>query len=157
VRTEHRPSKPHRWARNRRSVVGRHNGAATPYSALSAVRRSTNVTVRYHSRLVRDPYRLSRDRVWFLDDREPPRRLQVTHHPDSRVVVFSLWPGDLCTATFRLPVEDAPAMIEVLVAGLAQAATESATGAAEPAATPRPSWRRAVRSWVEARLNRRSA
>ena len=48
-------------------------------------------------------------------------------------------------------------MIEVLVAGLAQAAIESAAGATEPAAPARPSWQRAVRSWVQARLNRRSA
>jgi hypothetical protein len=114
-----------------------------------------NPSMRYQTGVVRDPYRLSRDRVWFLDDRDPPRRLQVTHHPDSRVVVFSIWHAELCTATFRLPVEDAPAMIEVLVAGLAQAA--NATGATEPATAPGLTWRHAVRSWVNARLNRRSA
>lgn len=106
---------------------------------------------------MRDPYKFSRDRVWFLDDRDPPRRLQVTHHPDSRVVVFSIWHEELCTATFRLPVEDGPAMIEILVAGLAQAAGDAATGSGQPAPSPRPTWRQSVQSWVHARLDRRSA
>jgi hypothetical protein len=81
-----------------------------------------NLTMRYQTGPVRDPYRLSRDRVWFLDDREPPRRLQVTNHAQGGLVVFSIWHEDVCTATFRLPVADAPALIELLVAGLADAA-----------------------------------
>ena len=106
---------------------------------------------------MRDPFKLAANRSWFEDDRVPPRRLQVTHHPERRVVVLSVWHEETCTATFQLPVADAPALIEVLVDSLATAA--------RPVAAPSPTldvtgldvtgtpWHR-VRSWLTTRLRR---
>jgi hypothetical protein len=54
------------------------------------------------------------NRDWFVDQRSPGRRLQVTWHPDERVAVFSVWHGDTCASTFRLPLEDASRLISVL-------------------------------------------
>jgi hypothetical protein len=66
-----------------------------------------------------DPGRAGRERAWLLDERVPPRHLQVTQHSEHGVVVFSIWNQNVCTATFQLNVADAPAVIEVLVAALA--------------------------------------
>jgi hypothetical protein len=59
-------------------------------------------------------------RVWFSDARSPSRRLAVTTHPDAGVVVLSLWQGDRCTATFRLPLVDAEPMVDALRAGMTE-------------------------------------
>jgi hypothetical protein len=72
-------------------------------------------------------YKLAPGRASFCDARTPLRRMQATHHPDQRVVVVSLWHENVCTATFRLPVTDAPELIGVLVDALATAATDSET------------------------------
>lgn len=55
----------------------------------------------------------------FLDARGDSRALQATWHPEAGVVVLSLWRHGTCAATFRLGVEDAPALIRLLVDGLA--------------------------------------
>src|SRR5262249_54437943 len=107
------------------------------------------------TRAMRDPYRLSRDRVWFLDDREPPRRLQVTNHAQGGLVVFSIWHEDVCTATFQLPVADAPAMIEVLVTGLADAARPMEPRSDRTQPTLSPCTR--VRGWSQRVLKRWAA
>jgi len=73
-------------------------------------------------------------RTWFVDERTPARRMQVTRHPDQGLVVLSLWQGDQCTGTFRLSVRDAPVLVHALVDGMAAALPES-----EPA-PPRRSW-----------------
>jgi hypothetical protein len=52
--------------------------------------------------------------VWFTDPRRSSRRLAVTSHPEAGVVVLSLWSGDTCTGTFRLPIDDAPRLIAAL-------------------------------------------
>jgi hypothetical protein len=65
----------------------------------------------------------------FLDSRGGDRALRVSCHLDDRaagqgdsdgdgVVVLSLWRDNVCTATFRLGVDDVPEMIETLRAGL---------------------------------------
>lgn len=59
----------------------------------------------------------------FLDARGGDRALRVSCHLDDRggddgVVVLSLWRENVCTATFRLGVDDVPAMIETLREGL---------------------------------------
>jgi hypothetical protein len=63
----------------------------------------------------------------FLDARGGDRALRVSCHLDDRgggpdgqdgVVVLSLWRDNVCTATFRLGVDDVPEMIETLRAGL---------------------------------------
>jgi hypothetical protein len=63
---------------------------------------------------------------WFSDDRGDGRRLQVTWHPEHRLVVLSIWQRDRCTASFRLPVEDADRMITLLAGSLREAATTPA-------------------------------
>ncbi|HEX6516375.1 MAG TPA: hypothetical protein VF049_12440 [Nocardioidaceae bacterium] len=57
----------------------------------------------------------------FLDARGGQRALRVSWHPEEGVVVLSVWRETVCVATFRLPVEDVPGMIDVLRAGLAEA------------------------------------
>jgi hypothetical protein len=53
-------------------------------------------------------------RQWFADVRGSGRRMGVTAHPDHDLVVLSLWSGETCTATFRLPMADATRMIDAL-------------------------------------------
>lgn len=60
------------------------------------------------------------DREWFYDARTPLRRMGVSTHADAGVAVISLWQGDVCTATFRLPLADASRLVASLVAGLAE-------------------------------------
>ena len=54
----------------------------------------------------------------FLDVRGPDRALRVTTHADEGVVVLSIWHGDRCSATFRLPVDDCARLIAVLASSL---------------------------------------
>jgi len=54
----------------------------------------------------------------FLDARGPGRALRVSWHSEAAVVVLSLWTGGTCTGSFRLPVEDVPALIDALRDGL---------------------------------------
>jgi hypothetical protein len=70
------------------------------------------------------------ERVWFADPRSPSRGLAVTSHPDDGIVVLSLWLDDRCTGTFRLPIADAPMLIDALTAGME---------ATPPPAPPSPS------------------
>ena len=86
-------------------------------------------------------------RTWFVDERTPVRRMQVTRHPDRGLVVLSLWLGDHCTGTFRLAVRDAPGLVHALVDGMAAALPDG-----EPPVPP-PSWLDRARS----RLRRRGA
>jgi hypothetical protein len=41
--------------------------------------------------------------------------MKASWHPDAGVVVISLWAAEVCTATFRLPIEDAPELMHLLV------------------------------------------
>lgn len=62
--------------------------------------------------------RLLGERAWFGDVRSPARRLAVTTHADVGVVVLSLWQGDRCTGSFRLSLDDAPALVTTLTEGM---------------------------------------
>ena len=55
---------------------------------------------------------------YFLDTRGDARSLRVRWHHEADVVVLSLWRENTCTASFRLPVDEVPALIEALRAGL---------------------------------------
>ena len=57
----------------------------------------------------------------YLDPRGDDRALRVSWHPEADVVVLSLWRENLCMGTFRLDVEDVPALIDLLRSGLASA------------------------------------
>jgi hypothetical protein len=59
------------------------------------------------------------ERTWFFDPRSPMRRMAVASHPEQGLVVLSLWTGDTCTGTFRLPMADAALMISALANSLA--------------------------------------
>ena len=54
----------------------------------------------------------------FLDSRGCARALRVSWHSEAGVVVLSLWRAGACTGTFRLPVEDVPALVDTLRLGL---------------------------------------
>jgi hypothetical protein len=64
----------------------------------------------------------------FLDTRGDGRALRVTWHhepaPHGPVVLLSLWREDVCVASFRLPVEDVPVLVDALRSGLATAYDE---------------------------------
>jgi hypothetical protein len=61
--------------------------------------------------------------TWFRDPRSPVRRLRASWHPENGLVVLSVWDRERCSATFRLPIEDAPALMHFLVDALADAST----------------------------------
>ena len=50
--------------------------------------------------------------------------MRVSWYADTGVAVFSIWQGDTCTGTFRLPIPELPRMVEAL--------TEGPPGAAGP-------------------------
>ncbi|MCW2835816.1 MAG: hypothetical protein JWN68_3769 [Nocardioides sp.] len=54
----------------------------------------------------------------FFDARGQDRALRVTWHHDADLVVLSLWRDNECSGSFRLVVEEVPALIEMLQRGL---------------------------------------
>lgn len=54
----------------------------------------------------------------FLDARGGDRALRATWHQESGIVVLSLWRENVCAGTFRLAIDEVPALIELLRAGL---------------------------------------
>ena len=56
----------------------------------------------------------------FLDAREDGRSLRVSFHPGQAVFVLSLWRGDTCLGTFRLPAGDAPDLVHAITEPLAE-------------------------------------
>ena len=73
-------------------------------------------------------------RQWFNDARDNGRRMEVSTHADEGIVIVSLWHGSICRATFRLPVEEAPGLIQTL----ADALGDVARPAPSPGRTSRP-------------------
>ncbi len=61
-------------------------------------------------------------RQWFADARDNGRRMEVSWHAEEGIVIVSLWHGSICRATFRLPVEQAPALVQTLADALGEAA-----------------------------------
>ena len=61
------------------------------------------------------------ERVWFHDARGVVRRMGVSTHPADSTIVISLWQGDTCTGTFRLPANDAARLISTLAYGMTEA------------------------------------
>ncbi|MCW2816549.1 MAG: hypothetical protein JWN84_4004 [Nocardioides sp.] len=54
----------------------------------------------------------------FLDSRGGQRALKVSWHQEAGIVVLSLWRDNVCSATFRLAVDEVPDMIALLREGL---------------------------------------
>ena len=73
------------------------------------------------------------ERVWFYDARGHVRRMGVSTHPADSTIVISLWQGDACTGTFRIPAKDAARLISTLAYGMTEAIpgqpTETEVGA----------------------------
>jgi len=61
------------------------------------------------------------ERVWFSDARGPVRRMGVSTHPSDSTIVISLWQGDICTGTFRMPAQSAASLISTLAYGMTEA------------------------------------
>lgn len=68
------------------------------------------------------------ERVWFSDARGVVRRMGVSTHPADSTIVISLWQGDVCTGTFRLPANDAARLISTLAYGMTEAVSGQRPG-----------------------------
>jgi hypothetical protein len=80
------------------------------------------------------------ERTWFFDTRSPLRRMGVSAHETDATMVISLWQGDICTGTFRLPAQEAARLISTLAYGM----TEAISGRGP---TPEPEQRRISQIW----------
>ena len=89
----------------------------------------------------------------FFDVRGDSRTMRVSWYADTGVALFSIWQGDTCTGTFRLPIPELPRMVEALTKGppdvagtasrngdpgLRQAGTGPPTAAMGPGSMPVP-------------------
>ena len=54
----------------------------------------------------------------LVDARDFGRELRVSWHHEAGIAVISIWRFGVCTATFQLPREDVPELVDVLVQGL---------------------------------------
>ena len=54
----------------------------------------------------------------YFDARGEDRALRVSWHHDADLVVVSLWRDNVCSGSFRLSVEEVPALIDMLRRGL---------------------------------------
>jgi hypothetical protein len=68
----------------------------------------------------------------FLDERGAA--LRVTWHPERNLVVLSVWQGDRCVGTFRMPVQDVPRLSGVLAAALGDWVDQADAGGTPPTA-----------------------
>ena len=59
--------------------------------------------------------------AWFSDQRSPSRRLHVSWHGAERLIVLSIWHEDRCTASFRMPVQDAGRVIATIADAMSRA------------------------------------
>jgi hypothetical protein len=69
-----------------------------------------------HPRPVENTRARESRRDLFLDERGTG--LRVTWHPERDLVVLSVWQGDSCVGTFRMPVRDIPRLSGLLAAAL---------------------------------------
>ena len=60
----------------------------------------------------------------FTDAYDPARTCRISWHATEHVFVLSIWHGDRCAGTFRLPRERIPAIVNTLVGPLAAEGTE---------------------------------
>jgi hypothetical protein len=87
-------------------------------------------------------------RTYVRNSRSDDEYLRVTWHPGASTIVLSHWTDQICTASTPIALADAPVLIELLVAALADAAT--VRGAEAPAPPPEPTTR-AKRAWSRLR------
>jgi hypothetical protein len=79
------------------------------------------ISARCENRLMPAESHLYGERVWFSDARGVVRRMGVSVHPTDSTVVISLWQGDACTGTFRMPAHEAARLISTLAYGMSEA------------------------------------
>jgi hypothetical protein len=60
----------------------------------------------------------------FVDDRGDDRTMRVSAHAERGLVVFSIWAGTTCRASFRLPLDEAIRLSTVLEAVVESAPTD---------------------------------
>jgi hypothetical protein len=70
---------------------------------------------------MRHPTHLPTNGEVFLDARGAGRALRVSWHPEADIVVLSVWHAGTCAGSFRLPVDEVSALIDVLQSSLAAA------------------------------------
>ncbi len=75
-------------------------------------------------------------RQWFTDARDDGRRMELSWHGDEALVIVSLWHGSICRATFRMPVDQAPALIQTLA--------DASVDAVQPRSSVSPTGRRST-------------
>jgi hypothetical protein len=80
----------------------------------------------------------------------------VSAHPVDSTVVISLWQGDVCTGTFRLPAKDAGRLVSTLAYGMAEAIPRESHDVDAQSGPPPGSWSR-YWSWFSHRLFARRA
>jgi hypothetical protein len=66
----------------------------------------------------------------FLDERGTA--LRVTWHPERDLVVLSVWQGNRCVGTFRMPVQDVPRLSGLLAAALGDWVDQADSAATQP-------------------------
>ena len=75
-----------------------------------------------------DAVPLPREGEVFFDVRGEARSMRLSWYADSAVAVFSIWQGNRCTATFRLPFGDLARMVDTLQSGPPTHAAHSSSG-----------------------------
>lgn len=87
------------------------------------------------------------ERVWFHDARGAVRRMGISTHPGDSTIVISLWQGDVCTGTFRLPAKDAALLISTLAYGMTEVIPDHWPDPEVGSSRFRPLWSRYLRRW----------
>lgn len=72
----------------------------------------------------------------FFDARGQDRVLRVTWHEGT--LVLSLWRGEMCTASFRMPMDDVGRLLETLQIGYAEATGQASGHPEQPGTGPFP-------------------
>jgi hypothetical protein len=79
-----------------------------------------------------DAVPLPREGEVFFDVRGEARSMRLSWYANSLVAVFSIWQGNRCTGTFRLPFADLDRMVQTLQAGPAPPARMTSAGSPAP-------------------------
>lgn len=77
--------------------------------------------------------RSRRRRVLLPDGDLDTKHLRVTWHPERQLFVVSTWNSDVCTGTIKIPVQQAPELMRLLVDGMSDAINVPHAAPAGPA------------------------
>ncbi|MCM0677175.1 hypothetical protein NCC78_21140 [Micromonospora phytophila] len=73
----------------------------------------------------------------FTDVRGSDRTMRVSWHPERDAVVLSLWAGTVCRGSFRMAVDDLPALLALLTEITGAAAVGAPEGSPPDGSDPR--------------------